>query len=124
MPLTDAGRNLIAQALIGEAFTALNAANARVCVGDSATAFAKTDVDLLGTNFRKPNDSTYPNRSVNVLTYRSTFATSEANFTWNEWAVANSAAGATILNRKVESLGTKPSSEAWQLTLTLTLNNP
>ena len=40
MALTNAARDLIAQALIGEAFTSFANANARIGVGDSSAAFA------------------------------------------------------------------------------------
>lgn len=123
MALTNAGRDLIATALVGEAFTAFNAANSYIGVGDSSTAFAATQTDLVASTnkLRKAMESAYPTRSTNVLTFRSLFGTSEANFAWNEWGVFNAAASGTLLNRKVESLGTKTSAQSWQLTVTLTV---
>ncbi len=123
MPLTNAGRNHLAQTAIGEAVTAFNAANAHIGVGDATTVFDATHTDLQGANkFRRPQDTGYPTRTTNVLTFRSTFGTADANFTWNEWAVFNAATGATMLNRRVEALGTKPNTQSWQFTVTLTLN--
>lgn len=123
MALTNAGRDLIATALVGEAFTAFNAANSYIGVGDSSTAFAATQTDLVASTnkLRKAMEAAYPTRSTNVLTFRSLFGTSEANFAWNEWGVFNAAASGTLLNRKVESLGTKTSAQSWQLTVTLTV---
>jgi hypothetical protein len=69
-------------------------------------------------------DATYPTRATNVLTFRSTFTTSDANFAWAEWAVFNASSSGTMLNRKVEALGTKTSAQTWQITVTLTVNNP
>lgn len=123
MPLTNAGRDLIAAMIVGETTTDFNSANAFMGVGDSSTAFAASQTDLqAATNkLRKAMDATYPTRSANQLTFRATFATGEANFTWNEWAVFNASNGGTMLNRKVEALGTKTSAQSWQLTTTLTL---
>ena len=122
-PLTNAGRDLIAADIIGEAVTEFNNANAHIGVGDSTTAFAvaQTDLQAATNKLRKAMDATYPTRSGNVLTFRSTFATSEANFAWQEWAVFNAAAAGTMLNRKVESLGTKFSTQSWQITVTNTV---
>ena len=124
MAMTTVGRDYIAQALVGEAFTAFNNANARIGVGDSTTAFAaaQTDLQAPANKLRKAVDATYPQRAANVLTFRATFGTAEANFAWNEWGVFNAAAAGQMLNRKVEALGTKTSAQTWQLTVDLTLN--
>lgn len=125
MPLTNAGRDHIATTLVGEAVTPFNNANARLGVGDSPTAFDKAQTDLLGTNkLRKGMESGYPTRNANVLTFRSLFGTGDANFAWNEWGVFNAASGGIMLNRLVESLGTKTSAQSWQLTVDITVNNP
>ncbi len=127
MALTNAGRDHFANSIFGTAVTPFNNANASIGVGDSATAFAVTQADLVaGTNrLRKAMDAGYPTQSpTNVLTFRSTFGTAEANFTWNEWGVFNTTAatGGTMLNRKVEALGTKPNTQTWQFTVTITVN--
>ena len=124
MAMTTVGRDYIAQALVGEAFTAFNNANARIGVGDSSIAFAagQTDLQAPANKLRKAMDATYPQRATNVLTFRATFGTAEANFAWNEWGVFNAAAAGQMLNRKVEALGTKTSAQTWQLTVDLTLN--
>lgn len=124
MAMTTVGRDYIAQALVGEAFTAFNNANARIGVGDSSTAFAagQTDLQAPANKLRKAMDATYPQRAANILTFRATFGTGEANFAWNEWGVFNAASAGQMVNRKVESLGTKTSAQTWQLTVDLTLN--
>lgn len=126
MALTNAGRNLIATAIVGAAYTAYNNANAFLGVGDSTAVFAATQTDLqASTNkLRVGMDATYPLQAVNVLTFRSTFSTSQANYAWEEWGVFNAASSGTMLNRKVEALGTKTSVQTWQLTVDITLNNP
>lgn len=127
MPITNSAVLRIAATLIGEATTSFANANAYIGVGNSATAFAATQTDLLGTALKKAMVVGYPTRSGAALTFRSTFGTSEANFTWNEWGVFNGSGagtagptGVVMLNRKVENLGTKTSAEAWQLTVTVT----
>jgi hypothetical protein len=122
MSLTNAGRDLIAQMLIGEAVTTFANANAQIGAGNGNTAFAASQTDLVGASkFRKAMDATYPQRATNVLTFRSTFATGDANYAWEEWAVFNAAASGTMLQRKVESLGTKTSAQSWQITVDLTV---
>lgn len=106
-------------------------ANAKIGVGDSATAFAVTQTDLQAivnaANRRiDAMDATFPTVSNGLLTFRSTFLAANANFAWQEWVVTNSGAVGSgsltrIVNRAVASLGTKPSSQAWQFTATLTL---
>jgi hypothetical protein len=65
-------------------------------------------------------DASYPTTTTNVLVFRSTFATGDANFAWQEWGVFNAASAGTMMSRKVESLGTKTSAQSWQFTVTLT----
>ena len=123
MALTNAARDLIAQALIGEAYLTFANANARIGVGDSSAAFTASQTDLqASTNkLRKAMEAAYPTRAGNVLTFRSIFGTSEGNFAWNEWGVFNAASGGTMLNRLVASLGTKTSAQSWQFTVTMTV---
>ena len=122
MGMTNAYRDFIAQQSIGEAVTAFNNANAYIGAGDSATAFAaaQTDLQAATNKLRKAQDATYPQRSANVTTFRSTFSTSDANWAWQEWGVFNAASGGVMMQRKVESLGTKTSAQSWQMTATIT----
>jgi hypothetical protein len=127
-PLTDAGRDHFAQDLVGGSVTEFNNANAHLGVGDSATAFAKAQTDLqAGPNkFRRPMEASFPDvpSAVNIITFRSLFSTGEANFAWEEWGIFNILSGGTMLSRKVESLGTKTAAQSFQLTVTVTVNNP
>lgn len=122
MPLTNAGRDFVAKAVINDSPTFFNNANARIGVGDSTAAFAAAQTDLQGTNkARKGMDSTYPQRAGNALTFKSTFGASDANFNWKEWGIFNAATGGEMLSRKVENLGTKASGSTWVFTVTLTV---
>lgn len=121
MPGTTAcAVDVMAPALIGAAYTSFNNANARLGVGDSTTAWAVGQTDLIGTNkFRKAMDATFPTNSAGTLTFKATFATTEANFAWSEFGTFNAGSGGTMLQRKVQALGTKPSSEQWVLSVTI-----
>ncbi len=127
--LVTVGQALWCDLLIGAGGTVYNNANAALGVGDSAAAFALGQVNLQGAvvttdRIRKAMDATFPTRAGNVLSFRATFATGEANFQWNEWAIFNNVtdAAGTMLNRAVANLGTKTSAVAWQLLVTMTLN--
>lgn len=115
-----------------QALTYFNNANAAIGVGDSTTAAADTQTDMqAATNkLRRAMDATYPLHTDTTGTagsksviFRSTFATADANWAWQEWGVFNSPTAATgrMLNRKVESLGTKTSAATWVITVTLSL---
>lgn len=123
MPLTNAGRDLMVAAVIGEAITAFNNANSYLGAGDSAAAFAvgQTDLQAATNKLRKAMEAAYPQRTGNAVTFRAIFGLAEGNFAWNEWGIFNAVAGGTMLNRKVESLGTKTSAQSWMLTVTLTM---
>ena len=123
MPLTNAYRNYLVQAALGEAVTPFNNGNAHLGVGDGATGFDPVQTDLQGSNkTRKAMDTSFPTRNGNVATFRATFGTSEANYAWNEWGVFNASSGGTMMNRKVEALGTKTSAQSWQIEVQITLN--
>ena len=126
MPLTDAGRDFIAKDIIGESVTEFDNSNAHLGVGDSTTAFAKSQTDLQAASnkLRKAMNATYPTRATNVVTFQATFGTAEANFAWQEWGVFNASSAGDMLSRKVESLGTKTSAQSWQLEVDITVNNP
>lgn len=115
MALTTAGINFLAQAAIGLG-TPFTHENARLGVGNSIAAFSTSQTDLLGNNkLRKGMDIGYPEIDQAVVTFRSTFLPSEANFPWNEWALFNANTGGVMLNRVVESNGTKQSNQTWVL---------
>lgn len=115
----------------GQALTYFSNAQAAIGVGDSTTAAAATQTDLqAATNkLRKAMDASYPSHTDGTtsgaasIQFKATFGSTDANFAWQEWGVFNSATAATgrMLNRKVESLGTKASGTSWVMTVTLSL---
>lgn len=115
--LVTVGIQALEDLLIGAGGTAYNNANARIGVGDSSTAAAigQTDLQAATNKLRKAMDATFPSRSGTTVSFKSSFTSGEANFAWQEWAIFNSATANTgMLNRKVESLGTK-STGTWTL---------
>jgi hypothetical protein len=141
--LTIGGASVQWQTLIGNggsgALQYYNNANAYLSVGDSSTAAADTQTELqAATNrVRKAMDATYPLHTDTTgtagsksIVFRSTYATGDANFAWNEWGLFNSAGtggppttGGRMLNRAAGAglLGTKTSAATWVLTATLSL---
>lgn len=119
-------------ATAGQALTYFSNGNAAIGVGDSTTAFAATQTDLqASTNkLRIGQNATYPLHSdgtgsgATSVVFQSTFGTSQANWSWEEIGVFNSATAATgrMLNRKVQSLGVKTSSSSWQASATLSIS--
>lgn len=120
MALTTAGINFLAQAAIGQG-TVFSNTNARIGVGNGNAAFAASQTDLVGSSkVRKGMDAGYPTITPPVVTFKSTFAQSEANFAWTEWGIFNAATGGVMLNRVVESNGTKQSNQTWVLEVAIT----
>lgn len=113
----------------GAALQAFSNAAAKIGVGISTAAAAKTQTGLQGATktFKGMATTAYPSHTdgtastgTQTFQFRSTFTTTEANHVWAEWAVCNSSGG-RYLNRKVEALGTKTSVGAWDLTVSITL---
>jgi hypothetical protein len=121
MPITTAGLNFLTGAIVSNPATLFNSSNARIGVGDSSTTFNANNTDLQASSnkLRKSMEAGYPQISGNEIVFRSIFSTEEANFNWNEWGIFNSASDGVMLNRVVESLGTKNSNQTWQFTVTL-----
>lgn len=133
--LTTAGLNRITSLIIAGGGQGATNTSARLGVGNSTTAAAVGQTDLqaaagAGNRQFKIMDATYPQQSNGVLTFKSTFASGDANFAWEEWCVDigtptvadGTTVSALMLNRKVQSLGTKTSAGTWALTATITIS--
>lgn len=121
MALTNAGRDFIAGAIIGNG-TFFTNANAHIGVGNGKAVFYATQTDLQGdSKVRKGMDAGYPTISGNTITFKSTFGSSDANFAWQEWGVFNAASGGVMLNRLVEYNGTKVSGQTWVFEVDITI---
>lgn len=122
--LANAGITALLQLLTAAASpTAFSNAAGFLGVGDSNTAAAASQTDLqAATNkLRKAMDATFPSVSAQTATWKSTFASSDANFAWEEWAIFNASSSGTMLNRKATTMGTKASGTSWALTVTVTV---
>ncbi|MBA7473849.1 hypothetical protein ES707_09194 [subsurface metagenome] len=100
--------------------------NAKIGVGDSDTAAdpAQEDLQADPNKLYKAMEANYPTSPPvsQKATFKASFGSAEANWTWNEWVVKSTSGTPTdiCLNRKVESLGTK-STGTWTLEVDLTL---
>lgn len=121
--LLNEGINAIWTLVTGGSETAYSNANARIGVGNSATAAAATQTALQGASTAfKAMDATYPSISGQTVSFRSTFGSTEGNFAWEEFTVDNGTTPNKNLNRLVSSQGTKASGQTWTVTLQLTLS--
>ena len=133
--LLNEGIQRLEDLLIAAGGTAYNNANAFIGVGDTNTAEAATQTELLATQnaanrFYKAMVASYPQRTNQTVDWRSDFTSTEANFAWAEWTISAGATtasgsgflvGTTNLNRKVQSLGTKATG-TWTMTGSVTIS--
>ena len=119
-----AGIQLEADLLIAAGGTAFNNANSYIGVGNGTTAVSAAHTDLQGASkTRKAMNSTFPSRASQTVTWKSDFATGDANYSWEEMAVFNAAAAGVMLARAlVSSPFTKTSSLAITATYTRTVS--
>lgn len=155
--LVTVGLSAITSLLLGNGGQALGTSGTSnkygICgVGTGTTSATTSDTALTEDDsadaFYQGFDSSYPTNDDGVMTGQSTFASSNANFAWNEWCWATSTGtyGGTetstelhytsgsglwasdttqvMWNHKVpgSSLGTKASGAAWVFTTTITLS--
>ncbi|MCD6453570.1 MAG: hypothetical protein J7K77_04725 [Dehalococcoidales bacterium] len=96
--------------------------HAQIGVGDSSTAAEATQTDLQAATNKtyKGMEANYPTSTSQQATFKASFGSDDANYTWNEWVVKQSTSS-ICLNRKVENLGTKTSG-TWTLEVSITLS--
>lgn len=123
MPLTEDGRDFVAEAVMNDSTpTFFDNTNAAIGVGSTGTAYDKTQTTLVAELDRAGMMASYPQRTTNTITFKSEFATGDANGAWAEWGIFNNiTAGGVMLSRKDESLGTKTSAQTWQVTVSLSV---
>lgn len=124
--ILDTGANEMLKLIGGvSGAVAFSAANAKIYVGDDATAEAASQTGVLATTNKAfaAMDAGYPSVSGRTIVFRASFDDSSANFAWRESAVTNgSGVGAISMNRKVSSLGTKVTG-TWTLQITISLTS-
>lgn len=121
----NTGKAEVLALLLGSSANHFDATNTRVGVGDSTTAAAKTQTDLVAASNKtyKSCESTWPKLSTTTDTNdtfeaKASFGSSEANYAWQEFVLKNNTSG-ICLNRKVSDQGTKASGQTWVITLKL-----
>jgi len=120
--ILDEGASAIWSLLTGStSVTPFDNSHSYIGVGDGTEPEDPSQTGLTGTNkYYKLVDSGYPMISGRCIVFRATFDTNEANFSWNEWTIANGPSDDAInLNRKQVSMGTKQLGEIWVLNITL-----
>ena len=96
----------------------------QIGVGNSTAAANAAQTDLQGAgSLYKGMTTNYPTSKgeAGKMYFKAEFATTEANFAWQEWSIKQSVSNLN-LNRKVESLGTKDGG-TWTLEVYLALQN-
>ncbi|HKZ20294.1 MAG TPA: hypothetical protein VJQ57_09305 [Acidimicrobiia bacterium] len=126
--LMNAGITRMWNLVIGTGATqAMDATHCRIGVGDSNTAASAGQTDLQASSNKRFNLVTSgPTVSSQSITLATSFSSSEANWAWEEWCVdfgtaSSGTVTAPMLNRKVQSMGTKASGSTWTASVTLTL---
>lgn len=134
--LTTSGLTRVISLLIGGGGQAASNTAARIGVGNGAGTAAVGDGDLsaaVGSTNRwfQTMDATYPQAAAAVATFKSTFASADGNFAWNEWGIdigsptvsSGSTVNAVLLNHKTSAgAGTKSSGTTRVATATITLS--
>lgn len=123
--LLNEGITALLNLLTGGAATTFSNANAYIGVGDSSTAASASQTGLQAASNKtyKAMQASYPAISGQTVTFRSQFATSDANYAWNEFTVASgSSDAATNLNRAVSAQGTKASGQTWTVDVAITFS--
>ena len=124
--LLNEGIDIIWTLVAGGTATAFDNTNAYIGVGDSTTAADATQTGLQATTNKVylPMETGYPTYgSSQQIVFKSVADGTTANFSWQEFTVANGSDDtATNLNRKVSDQGTKASGQIWTVTLTISLS--
>ena len=135
--LNDGINSIISPAVVGSLATPLNGTDGCIGVGDSTTiaAAAQTGLQASANHLWLLVSATPTVGSSQQIAISVSFASAQANFAWNEICAgvtstpaslpANSQtppATAHVLNRLVQTMGTKASGTTWTATLTVTLS--
>lgn len=117
------GTTEIWKLVIGSSANTFTNAQATIGIGDSAaaTGAGQTDLQAATNKLYKAMDATYPTAPASgAVAFRSTFASADANYVWNEFVIKQGTS-AICINRGVSSLGTKAAGTTWVVTVTLSL---
>lgn len=133
--LVTAGLTRLMSLLNGAGGQAVTNTATRMGTGNGAGTAAIGDTDLSASagsanRWFQIADATFPSVATNVLTMKSTWASADGNYAWNEWGIdigtptvtSSATVNATLLNHKTSAaLGTKTTG-SWALTVTITIS--
>ena len=97
-------------------------ANAHLYVGTSTTAASSTQTGIQAGSVVKGMLSGYPTTASQAAVFKSSFASGEANISWQEFCLDNSSVESKALLRKVSNQGTKTAGQIWTLQLSVTMS--
>lgn len=124
--ILDTGANEMLKLITGTGGTAFSSANTYLFVGTDSTPENAAQTGLLAAGNNRAYavvDAGYPTVTGRQMVYQATFGDQEANFAWNEAAIANGiGTNAVSMNRKVSSYGTKTQG-SWSLRITVSLTS-
>ena len=126
--LLNAGMDLVLSLMTGQGGDAYTNAAAQIGVGNGDAAAVRTQTALQGASTDYQGmESGFPTAPAeNAATdgrqtkFKSSWGSGDGNFVWAEWVVRNKASAGTLLNRKVEALGTK-STGTWTLEVEISI---
>jgi hypothetical protein len=124
--MLNEGINEMWKLVAGGTATAFNNSNSYLGVGDDSTPAAATQTGLLASSnkYYQAMDGSFPTYgTLQKITFQSTFGASVANFSWQEFTVANGNSDSAInLDRLVLDQGIKILNQVWVLSLVITLS--
>jgi hypothetical protein len=118
-----AGINEIWKLVTGQSANTFTNAQAQIGIGDSSTAAAAGQTDLLAATNKtyKAMNGSFPTvPSAGAVQFQATFASADANYAWQEFVVKQGTSSICI-DRGVAAMGTKASGTSWTATVTLTI---
>ena len=111
----------------GAALQALSSGNASIGVSTSTAAASKSSTALAGSpvwsshTSGDPHTDSIASTAAQTMTFKGSWGTTQANFAWRSWAVANSTvSGYRMVNHALQNLGTKTTG-TWTLTVKLSI---
>jgi hypothetical protein len=120
--LLTAGATWLLTRAIGTGVAAIDATNGRIAVGNGNTAVSAGQTALQGASTYRQVFDALPTVSGNQLQAVATVVAGSATFTWEEMGLANSASGATLINRFLTpTFGAKGAGTQWIVTVTVTM---
>ncbi len=122
--LVNEGINDMWKLICGSGGVQFSNALANLIVGTGSGAANAADNEATFTaGVKKTMESGFPTYGTSQkATWKSVYASGDANQAWNEFGVLNAASSGELMNRKVSAQGTKTAGQSWELSLEITLS--